>query len=185
MTEDGLVNCSDRAAIIELEANGFVRAERYAFGLDPDMPVSSTLILNIHRIAFHRLYEWAGKWRNPGSTGGWPPSLHAEEITEMILRFTNELNYKIVTARSRQDEVECLAYAHHAFLKIKPFDHGNSRTGSVLLNFVAKKLGYKPLALCRGENMHRIVYLDAMKHADKENMEPLNRLIEGELEFLD
>ena len=61
--EDNLLNLSDANAINEQEAKGIALAELYVFGLETEMPISTKLILDIHRIAFGHLYDWVGKWR--------------------------------------------------------------------------------------------------------------------------
>lgn len=62
--EENLLNLTNKDAINEQEAKGIALAELYLFGLDIETPISTTLLLNIHKTAFGHLYEWAGKWRN-------------------------------------------------------------------------------------------------------------------------
>ena len=57
--EDNFLNLTDKDAINEQEAKGIALAELYMLDLDTDMPVSSTLILELHKIAFGHLYDWA------------------------------------------------------------------------------------------------------------------------------
>lgn len=49
------------------------------------------------------------------------------------------------------------------------------------MNIVALKFGYKPLELYYREGESRKIYIDAMKLADKGNLEPLTTLIREEL----
>ena len=76
--EQNLLNLTHKDAINEQEAKGIALAELYVFGLDTETPVSTTLILDIHRIAFGHLYDWAGKWRTTNIVVGQlePPQPH-------------------------------------------------------------------------------------------------------------
>ena len=69
---------------------------------------------------------------------------------------------------------------HAQFETIHPFLDGNGRTGRILMNIVAMKLGYKPLELYHREGDSRKIYIDAMKTADTGNFELLQRLISEE-----
>ena len=52
---------ADKDLINEFEAKGIATAELFVLGLDSHIPVSTQLLLEIHKIAFSELYEWAGK----------------------------------------------------------------------------------------------------------------------------
>jgi cell filamentation protein len=59
--------------------------------------------------------------------------------------------------------------------------NGNGRTGRLIMNLVALKLGYMTLQLYFREGDSRTIYINAMKSADSGNMEPLKELINKEL----
>lgn len=60
--EDNLLGLTDKGIINEYEARGLATAELYVFELEMETPISTGLILGIHKIAFGELYDWAGKW---------------------------------------------------------------------------------------------------------------------------
>lgn len=62
--EENLLGLTDKNIINEYEAKGITKAELFVFGLETDIQITTTLILEIHKIAFGELYDWAGKWRN-------------------------------------------------------------------------------------------------------------------------
>lgn len=84
-------------------------------------------------------------------------------------------------AETYDDHIDCLIYAHYEFIRIHPFNNGNGRTGRILMNIVAMKLGYQPLELYYREGESRRVYIDAMKAADNGNYDKLTTLISEEL----
>lgn len=98
-----------------------------------------------------------------------------------MYQFIDNLNFKIAHAATAQQRLECLTFAHYEFVRIHPFNNGNGRTGRIVMNLVALKLGYKPLELYHREGDSRKIYIDAMKAADRGNFEPLTALIRKEM----
>ncbi len=68
--DDNLLGLTDKNLLNEYEAKGIAKAELYVFGLDTEIKISTTLILEIHKTAFGELYDWAGKWRTVDVTVG-------------------------------------------------------------------------------------------------------------------
>lgn len=179
--EDNLLNLTDKDAINEQEAKGIARAELYIFHLDIEAPITTSLILDIHRIAFSHLYDWAGKWRTINIIVGQLEPPQPFQVVQLMYQFIDHLNFKISVAKTKEEHIECITYAHYEFIRIHPFNNGNGRTGRMLMNLVAMKLNYQPLKLYYREGESRKIYIKAMKSADKGNFEPLNRLVAREL----
>lgn len=179
--EDNLLHLTDQDAINEQEAKGIALAELYVLALDIELPFSTKLILDIHRVGFSHLYDWAGKWRTTNIVVGQlePPGPH--QVIQLLYQFVDNLNFKITVANSREDHIDCLLYAHYEFIRIHPFNNGNGRTGRILMNLIAMKFGYKPLTLYYREGEGRRIYIDAMKAADTGNGKALLQLIDIEL----
>lgn len=151
------------------------------FELEIETEFSTQLILEIHRIAFSELYDWAGTWRTTTVTVGQLTPPEPAKVLQLMYQFIDTLNFKIRNAENLQDHFDCLTFAHYEFIRIHPFNNGNGRTGRILMNIVALKFGYKPLELYYREGDSRKTYIDAMKLADKGNFEPLTTLIRKEL----
>jgi len=179
--EENLLNLTDKNAINEQEAKGIALAELYVFALDIETLISTTLILDIHRTAFAHMYDWAGKWRTANIVVGQlePPQPH--QVIQLMYQFVDNLNFKISIAKTREEHIDCLLFAHYEFVRIHPFNNGNGRTGRILMNWVALKFGYKPLVLYHREGESRRIYIEAMKAADKGDIGPLRNLIALEL----
>jgi cell filamentation protein len=84
-------------------------------------------------------------------------------------------------ANNKAAYIECLTYAHYEFVRIHPFNNGNGRTGRILMNLIALKLGYQPLELYHREGDGRKEYINAMKAGDKGDFTALQNLIGEEL----
>jgi cell filamentation protein len=179
--DDNKFGLTDKNLINEHEAKGLAISELYVFGLDSEIQFSTQLILEIHRLAFSELYDWAGKWRTTIVMVGQLEPPQPTQVLQLMYQFIDNLNFKIANSTASQDHLDCLAFAHYEFVRIHPFNNGNGRTGRIVMNLVALKCGYKPLELYHREGDSRKIYIDAMKSADKGNFEPLQRLISEEL----
>lgn len=179
--DDNLLGLTDPDQINEFEAEGITRAELFVFELDSDEPLSTWLILAIHKLAFGHLYDWAGKWRITQVTVGQLEPPPPNQVLQLMYQFIDNLNFKLSGAITGQDHLDCLAFAHHEFIRIHPFNNGNGRMGRILMNIIALKFGYQPLQLYHREGESRTVYINAMKVADRGNFEPLILLINEEL----
>ena len=179
--DDNKLDLTDKNPINEYEAKGIATAELFVFELDSETEISTQLLLEIHRIAFSELYDWAGFWRSTHVTVGQLTPPEPSKVLPLMYQFIDNLNYKINNASSQQDHIDCLTYAHYEFIRIHPFNNGNGRTGRILMNIVALKFGYKPIELYHREGDSRRTYIEAMKSADHGNFEPLTSLIRKEL----
>lgn len=179
--DDNLLGLTDKNEINEIEAKGIANAEFFLFELDTEISISTNLLLEIHKIAFGQLYDWAGKWRIIEVTVGQLIPPKPVLILQAMYQFIDNLNFKISIAKKREEHIDCLVYAHYEFIKIHPFNNGNGRTGRLLMNLVAMKFGYQPLELYYREGESRKFYIDAMKLADSGNYQLLTQLIGEEL----
>jgi cell filamentation protein len=94
------------------------------------MPISKyliLLILEIHRIAFSKLYDWAGKWRTTEVVVGQLMPPKPTHILQSMYQFVDNLNFKISISDTTLLHIECLVYAHYEFIRIHPFNNGNGR----------------------------------------------------------
>lgn len=179
--DDNLLGLIDKNIINEYEAKGIATAELFVFGLDSEVKLSTNLIIDIHRIAFSELYDWAGKWRNINVTVGQLNPPQPFQIVPLMYQFVDNLNFKISVSKTSVEFLETLIYAHYEFVKIHPFNNGNGRTGRLIMNLVALTFGYKPLELYKREGDSRKQYISAMQQADNGKFELLDNLIRQEL----
>ncbi len=179
--DDNLLGLIDKNIINEYEAKGLALAELYIFELDVEDKISTTLILEIHKTAFGQLYDWAGNWRTAQVNVGQLVPPQPNQIIQLMYQFVDNLNFKISISKTHQEHLECLVFSHYEFVRIHPFNNGNGRTGRIVMNLVALKLGYQPLELYHKEGESRKIYIDAMKSADKGNYTDLTTLISEEL----
>ena len=171
----------DKEIINEFEAKGIGLAELFVFQLDSETKISTQLILEIHKIAFSDLYDWAGSWRKNQVIVGQLVPPEPKHVLQLMYQFIDNLNFKVDHANTELEKIECVLYAHYEFIRIHPFNNGNGRTGRILMNLVLLKFGYKPVALYYREGDSRRKYIEAMKAADKGDFLPLENLVREEL----
>ena len=179
--DDNLLGLTDKNQINEFEATGIAKAELFIFELESEIEFSTTLILEIHKIAFGQLYDWAGKWRTTEVSVGQLIPPKPIMVLQAMYQFLDNLNFKISISKTLNEQIDCLVYAHYEFIKIHPFNNGNGRIGRILMNLVALKFGYQPLELYYREGESRKFYINAMKTADNGDFKMLTELISEEL----
>lgn len=179
--DDNLLGITDKNLLNEYEASGIAIADLEIYQMEVDQKIRAEIILNLHKIAFGELYDWAGKWRNVEVIVGnlEPPSF--KNFPELIYQFFENLHWLISNVENQQDLIDCLAYSHYEFIRIHPFNNGNGRMGRILLNIVAMKFGFQPLNLHYREGESRKVYINCLQLADRNDFTQLNQLIEENL----
>ena len=93
--DDNLLGLTDKNQINEFEATGIAKAELFVFELESDIEFSTTLILEIHKIDFGQLYDWAGKWRTTEVSVGQLIPPKPVMVLQAMYQFLDNLNYKI------------------------------------------------------------------------------------------
>lgn len=81
----------------------------------------------------------------------------------------------------QQEVAELLAYLHHRFVWIHPFNNGNGRTARLLLNAAAMLEGFEPIQLYHRQGEARAKYIEALRVADNGDIAALTALIIHEL----
>lgn len=184
--EDNLLGLSDRRLLDEAEAEGIIRAENYLYDLPENTEFTVALLLDLHRAAFGRVYEWAGQYRRSNPNVGdflLPPY---PQVPALLYQFADEGPHRQQLTTTEADLVTLLAYAHHRFVAIHPFTNGNGRTARLLTNFLAFRHGYQEVAVYqRAAGQEREAYLRAIKAGNKLNYELLEQLIKQQLRRFD
>jgi cell filamentation protein len=179
--EDNLLGITTSVEIDREEATGVARAERLLLNLEENIEINTSLMLQIHKLVFGRLYSWAGKWRSKQVKVGHflPPEFH--QIPNLMYQFIDELNYRIKRSSVEEELVKTLAYCQHRIVYIHPFDNGNGRTARLITNLVAFKHGYDEINIYHRTGERRDVYIKAIRNCDKGDFMALEDLIRKEL----
>lgn len=71
--KDNLLGLTDRRLLDEAEAEAVIRGESFLYDLPEEADFTVSLLLDLHRAVFGRVYEWTGQYRrsNP-KVGSYP-----------------------------------------------------------------------------------------------------------------
>eukprot|EP01136_Pigoraptor_vietnamica_P012428 Opistho-1_new@52345 len=145
---DNKLGISDKNEINRLEAEGFINAYIFIGELEIEqISLDIYLLLEIHKIVFESLYDWAGKFREHEVSVGTINLTPFPKIREEIYRLCEDINAHILYClqlnedlQRKEEALKLLADAHHRFVCIHPFTNGNGRMGRILVNLIAVKL---------------------------------------------
>ncbi|SDD83671.1 Fic/DOC family protein [Dyadobacter soli] len=179
--DDNLLNITDKELLNLYETSGIAKCEIMIQELDVDADLDISLILEIHRTAFSELYDWAGKWRSVEVQVGRHAPPHPSQVPALVYQFSDDLNFRLKRVKEKEEVADLLAYLHHRFVWIHPFNNGNGRTARLLLNAAAMIKGFEPIQLYHREGEARVEYIHALRMADGGDIKTLTALILREL----
>jgi len=182
--EDNLLGIDDRGKLNEEELRGVLMAREFLLDLEEGVDLDTSLILEIHRIAFGHLYEWAGKWRRSDFVVGQHVPPRFQEVPTLMYQFSDDLKFKLSRIEGEEDLISVIAFAHHQFVKIHPFNNGNGRTARLISDFIAFSNGYNEVVLYHREGEERKKYLKAIRAADNLDYSLLEEMIRSQLKPL-
>lgn len=164
-----------RKELVKKEAEGVARGLEYILNLKSNEPLTSELLLNLHKVCFGWIFpEWAGKYRQVDvetSTHRFPPFYKVPELTKI---FFDDLNERL---KHEYDPIELIGWAQHRLVWIHPFSDYNGRIARLFSNLLMLKFGL-PIAEVKAETgLDRKKYIQAMKTADRGDYSRLAELI--------
>ena len=180
-----------RSKLIPLEIEGIKRAwdfvlqknEKGKIGITPE------LIKKLHKIGFAWIFPDAGgKFRkiDVRVSKHIPPKFFL--VPQLISDFTKDLKTRTKHLPKIEDEnfldelITFLAWAHHRFLWIHPFQDYNGRIGRLIINIILLNLDLPPIELRVETEAGRKKYIEALKSADGGNYRQLEKIIRSALE---
>ena len=163
------------------EALGILRAEEFLLDCPLDFTFSIDYILQLHTVAFGHLYEWAGKWRNEGTNMG----IEQWKIPNAMAQYCEQVTFFKSQITDEDSLLHTLAYTHHKFTQIHPFNNGNGRTARLLTDHIAQINDYQKIELYyKEEGESRTKYKAALRAADNYDDTLLKQLIKRSLRRL-
>ncbi|GAB3832963.1 hypothetical protein GCM10028895_51390 [Pontibacter rugosus] len=188
--DDNLLGIGDKARLNELEAKGVLKAEEFILDLDFPVEVSTSLLLEIHKIAFGEIYEWAGTWRKKDLQVGTyaPPKFY--DVPRLMAEFIYEMNKYWLPVKGENELVRLLPWVHHRMVHIPPLVNGNGRSSRLLTNRLAYMCVDQRVQLYQRKGEGRknsckpLSFLQAVKLADTHDYAALENMIREQLRLL-
>ena len=177
-----------RSKLIPLEIEGIKRAwdfvlREYSKGKIPATPI---FIQKIHGIGFKWIFpEMGGKFRAIDVTvsSHTPPKFYL--IPQLMVDFCQDIKIRLAHLPNIDDAeflnklIEFLAWMHHKFLWIHPFQDYNGRIGRLLINVILLNLNLPPIELKVETTEGRKRYVEALQEADKCDFKKLKKIIKS------
>lgn len=180
-----------RSKLIPLEIEGIKRAWDFVLNRTTagKILITTGTLQQIHKIGFGWIFpEMSGKFRtiNVTVSSHKPPSYY--EIPQLMKNFCTDAETRIkhlpqiAEPDYLDDLIELLAWVHHRFLWIHPFQDYNGRIGRLLINIILLDLVLPAIELKVETPASRKRYIKALQAADKGDMVLLERIIEQALQ---
>ena len=141
-------------------------------------------ILDLHKIAFGHIFDWAGSWRTGPATFGNLEGVPFFEIPVLIQEYCRDLEERLKHLPRRSETetyfrelITLLAWAQHRFVVIHPFGDYNGRIGRLLTNAILHLLDLPFLELRAESEEDRKQYIQALRNADQLDFSSLEDLM--------
>ena len=180
-----------RSKLIPLEIEGIKRAWDFVLQENRKGKISITpnLVKKLHEVGFAWIFpESGGKFRkiDVQVSRHTPPKFYF--VPQLVSEFTKDLKTRMkhlpkIENRNFFDElVSFLAWTHHRFLWIHPFQDYNGRIGRLLVNVILFNLDLPPIELKVETASVRRKYIEALQVADSGDYWNLEKIIRLALE---
>ncbi len=175
-----------RSKLIPLEIEGIKRAwdfilEKHKKG---NISITPKFIQEIHAVGFQWIFpEMCGKFRKVDVivSAHNPPKFYL--MPQLLENFCLDIKMRvkylpdIKELKFLEKLIEFLAWMHHRFLWIHPFQDYNGRIGRLLTNVLLLNLNLPPIELKIETKEGRKKYIKALQEADNGNLSKLEKLI--------
>ncbi len=180
-----------RSKLILLEIEGIKRAWDFVLQKQNQnsLPLTVEFLKKVHAVGFKWIFpEFSGKFRNieVGASEHIPPKYYL--VPQMMEDLIRDLKVRLKHVSKTKDNefldilIETLAWAHHRFLWIHPFQDFNGRMARLLMNIILLKFQFPPIELKVETLFRRKKYIQALQKADNNDYRALQKMIREAME---
>lgn len=180
-----------RSKLILLEIEGIKKAWNFVLRKNEKgkLPLTSEFIKQIHKVGFGWIFpKMGGKYRTieVKVSKHIPPKFYL--VPQLMVGFTKDLQIrikhlpKIEDVKFLDELVSLIAWAHHKFSWIHPFQDYNGRIGRLLNNVILLNLDLPPIELKVETTSGRNKYVKALQLADNHDYLKLEKIIRSAIE---
>jgi Fic-DOC domain mobile mystery protein B len=174
---EGLIpkHISTQNELNELEASNILEGKKWAFGKKRNELLEEKFIKQLHKRMFAFIWKWAGTFRKSDKNLGIP----WYNIVEELKILSEDTKYWIKNKTYNIDEIAIRF--HHRLVFIHPFPNGNGRHARMMADLILYNFNNKMFSWGNNSLLNvsssvtecRKKYLEALKEADRGNLEPL------------
>lgn len=180
-----------RSKLIPLEIEGISKAWGFVLRKNEKgkLLLTPEFIKQIHKVGFGWIFpKIGGRYRNieVKVSKHIPPKFYM--VPQLMVEFTKDLQIRIKHLPKIDDEkflselVALIAWAHHKFAWIHPFQDYNGRIGRLLNNVILLILDLPPIELKVETTSGRNKYVKALQFADNHDYSKLEKIIKSAIE---
>lgn len=160
-----------RGELNEVEQQGILAAERWAFNTRHKDLLHEKFLRELHRRMFKDVWRWAGKYRTTARNIG----VDAWQIPSKIKLLLDDTRFWVEHHTYPPDETA--VRFHHRLVFIHPFPNGNGRHARLMADlFIVQLQGYRftwGRANLTSASETRKLYIQALQAADQGDIMPL------------
>lgn len=180
-----------RSKVILLEIEGIAKAWDFILRRSEKgkLPLTSEFIRKVHKIGFGWIFpEMNGKYRNieVSVSKHIPPKFYL--VPQLMSELFKDLQTRIKHLPKIEEEIflkefiSLIAWSHHRFLWIHPFQDYNGRVGRLLNNIILLNLNLPPIELKVETTSGRKRYIKALQSADNHDYRKLEKITKAAIE---
>ena len=172
--DDLIPDLSTKEELNEWERQNILEAYGWALDLKNlrlQDPLTEPYVRELHLRMFDQTWKWAGIYRSTEKNIGIPHY----QIREALAALLGDARYWVEHQTFEADELA--VRFHHRLVSIHPFANGNGRHSRLIADVLVQRQG-RPVFTWGGADIVRAgdfrrSYIDALRAADKNNMQPL------------
>ncbi|WP_213807094.1 mobile mystery protein B [Granulicella sp. dw_53] len=172
--DDLIPDLTTKEELNEWERQNILEAYGWALNLrnlNRQDPFAEAYIRELHLRMFDQTWKWAGTYRITEKNIGIPHY----QIREALAALLGDAHYWVEHQTFEPDELAIRF--HHRLVSIHPFANGNGRHARLMADVVVKRLNRPIFTWGRADIVRvgdfRRVYIDALRAADKNDIQPL------------
>jgi Fic-DOC domain mobile mystery protein B len=172
--DDLIPDLSTKEELNEWERQNILEAYGWALDLKNlrlQDPLTEPYVRELHLRMFDQTWKWAGIYRSTEKNIGIPHY----QIREALAALLGDARYWVEHQTFEADELA--VRFHHRLVSIHPFANGNGRHSRLIADVLVQRQG-RPVFTWGGADIVRAgdfrrSYIDALRAADKNDMQPL------------
>ena len=172
--DDLIPDLSTKEELNEWERQNILEAYGWALDLKNlrlQDPLTEPYVRELHLRMFDQTWKWAGIYRSTEKNIGIPHY----QIREALAALLGDARYWVEHQTFEADELA--VRFHHRLVSIHPFANGNGRHSRLIADVLVRRQG-RPVFTWGGADIVRAgdfrrSYIDALRAADKNDMQPL------------
>ena len=160
-----------RSELNEAEQINIAQANRWLGRMRKRDVLDDAFLRELHKRMFGEIWKWAGQYRLTARNIG----IDAYRIPTEVRTLVDDVRFWVDNATYAPDEI-AVRFSHR-LVSIHPFPNGNGRLSRLVGDLLAMQLGQPRFTWGRANLVDagetRRAYVDALRAADADNIEPL------------